>query len=193
MNENRRSALRKELRVRRSELSSEVQRQNAAAVRDHLIGTKILERHGRVACYWATGSELDLKPTIEYLQSKGIEVLLPVISDRDMWFAPYVNQSNMVPNAHGILEPIDSKKSTLSSDDLILVPLVGYTQAGDRLGQGGGYYDRFLKGLSNRLAVGVAHSVQLTHEFTPDERDERLDAVVTENGLQTFSVSLAEI
>lgn len=190
MNENRRSALRKELRVRRSELSSEVQRQNAAAVRDHLIGTKILERHGRVACYWATRGELDLKPTIEYLQSKGIEVLLPVISDRDMWFAPYVNQSNMVPNAHGILEPIDSKKSTLSSDDLILVPLVGYTQAGDRLGQGGGYYDRLLKGLSNRLAVGVAHSVQLTHEFTPDERDEPLDAVVTENGLQAFGGNL---
>ena len=190
MNENRRSALRKELRVRRSELSSEVQRQNAAAVRDHLIGTKILERHERVACYWATRGELDLKPTIDYLQSKGIEVLLPVISDRDMWFAPYVNQSNMVPNAQGILEPIDSKKSTLSSDDLILVPLVGYTQAGDRLGQGGGYYDRLLKGLSNRLAVGVAHSVQLTHEFTPDERDEPLDAVVTENGLQTFGGNL---
>lgn len=192
MNDKRRSALRKELRVRRSGLSSDVQRQNATAVRDHLIATRILERVDRVACYWATRGELDLKPTIQYLQSKRIEVLLPVISDRDMRFAPLVNESNLAPNAYGILEPTDSKKSVLSPNDLILVPLVGYTQTGHRLGQGGGYYDRLLKGLSQRIAIGVAHSIQLTDEFNPQDHDEPLDAVVTENGLQTFGGNLTE-
>ena len=187
MKSNRRPTLRKVLRQRRSNLALEVQQQHATAVRDHLITTGIFEQIGKVACYWAIDGELDLKPTIECLKTRSIEVLLPIVTDRSMWFARFVEGVNMETNQFGILEPKDKTNIGLSNGDLILAPLVGYTSKGHRLGQGGGYYDRFLHQTPEVLVIGVAHAIQQMSEFQPASHDVPLDAIVNEHGVQPFS------
>ena len=62
---------------------------------------------------------------------------------------------------------------------VLLVPLVGFTAKGDRLGQGGGHYDRWLEDREEVTAIGLAWDCQLTENLPVEPHDRRLDAVVT--------------
>ncbi|MEC8834414.1 MAG: 5-formyltetrahydrofolate cyclo-ligase, partial [Pseudomonadota bacterium] len=82
-----------------------------------------------------------------------------------------------------IREPIAT--STIDSNDLgvVLVPLVAFTDQGQRLGRGRGYYDRMFKSSCRPLLIGVAHEIQRARKLTTTESDVLLDGVVSENGL----------
>lgn len=73
--------------------------------------------------------------------------------------------------------------------EVVIVPLVGFDARGFRLGYGGGFYDRTLAGLRARhdvLAVGFAFAAQELPEVPTDQFDQRLDAIVTEQGVRLF-------
>ena len=68
--------------------------------------------------------------------------------------------------------------------DLIVVPGLAFTRTGDRLGQGGGWYDRFLSARSRHaVAIGVGFDLQVVDELPVEEHDVRVDAVVTESSV----------
>lgn len=184
-----RDSLRKALRQKRAALASDVRWQHALAVRDHLVDANVFDSCQQVACYWATKTELSLQPTIEHLSANGIDTLLPIVRDQELMFAPWRAGSRMVANEFGILEPIEEPTTTLGSGALVLVPLVGFSPNGHRLGQGGGYYDRLLGNRPELKAIGIAHAVQKTLELQPLSHDVRLHSVVTEQG---FAVRTAE-
>ena len=75
---------------------------------------------------------------------------------------------------------------------MLVVPLLAFDAHGNRLGYGAGFYDRTLQGLRARrpvVAVGYAFAAQEMAEVPHDEGDERLDVVVTENGVRPFTRS----
>jgi len=96
-----------------------------------------------------------------------------------MHFAP---GAPLARNKFGILEPISGRYCHLTDIDLVLVPLVAFDHAGNRLGMGGGYYDRtFASQLGKKSPVlcGVAHRFQQVADLTPQKWDFPLDFVAT--------------
>ena len=83
-----------------------------------------------------------------------------------------------------MLEPPPAHESVgLDPGDLVLVPGVGFDRAGNRLGRGGGHYDRTFVAGGPRL-VGVCFQLQLVERVPHDSRDRPMDAIVTERGTQ---------
>ena len=122
----------------------------------------------------------------------GCELALPVISESNdhlMTFHSWQAETRLGKNRYGIFEPQDTAAVPVSSLDIILMPLVGYDRFGNRLGMGGGYYDRCLKNLRDQvkpLRTGIAYGLQ---EISPVDKniwDISLHGVVNEHGWFTF-------
>lgn len=103
-------------------------------------------------------------------------------------FAPFEPGCRMRANKFGILEPLCEQKHLLKPRqiDLMLLPLVAFDGTGNRLGMGGGFYDRSLAHLRHRqharkpYLIGLAHECQKTGEISAESWDIPLDAIVTE-------------
>ena len=124
-----------------------------------------------VAGYWATGGELPLNMAIAPLAERGQTFYLPIVTKsggkRRLTFAPWTTGEDVESNDMGIPEPKASEHIVEASKlDLVLVPLLGFDRKGNRLGFGGGYYDRsfeFLHGQqrpAQPLLVGVGYHFQ---------------------------------
>ena len=86
-------------------------------------------------------------------------------------------ESDLAPGPYGILQPDPEAEVLLP--DVLFMPLIGFTTRGDRLGQGGGHYDRWLAAHPGRMAIGLAWDVQLCEDLPREAHDMPLDAVVT--------------
>lgn len=186
--------LRKRLRETRKLLTE--QEQNAAAHRlvRHLLTSPFLRSSRRIACYLPNDGEIDPTPLIERLWAMKRQCFLPVLSrlPRDrLWFAPILPDTPLVLNRFGIPEPAVTARALLRAQelDLILMPLVGFDVSGNRLGMGGGFYDRSLEFLRHRGAwhkprlVGLAHECQRLEALTPEPWDIPLRGIVTDRAI----------
>ncbi|HWU77426.1 MAG TPA: 5-formyltetrahydrofolate cyclo-ligase [Rhodanobacter sp.] len=145
----------------------------------------------RVAGYWATGGELPLNLVIPPLSARGQQFLLPVIGKgRQLRFTPWRPGEEVQPNRYGIPEPTDTSELLEPFQlDLVLVPLLGFDRRGNRLGHGGGYYDRSFAFLNEQvrptepLLVGIGYAFQELPQLDECDWDVPLDFVATEHEL----------
>ena len=186
--------LRRILRARRNALSSEDQRLAAAQLASHLAGTRLFMVSRRIACYLPNDGEIDTNPVIARLWRMRKTCYLPVLSplahDR-LWFAPAKPGMELAPNRFGIPEPVVKARDLVRAQelDLILMPLVGFDDRGNRLGMGGGFYDRSLEFLRHRACwrkphvLGLAYDFQRVNGLAPDAWDIPLQGVVTDRAV----------
>jgi 5-formyltetrahydrofolate cyclo-ligase len=143
---------------------------------------------GYVAGYWAVDGEVPLHALLS--GPRDFVYCLPVLQPgKTLRFAPWRAGDALVQNRHGIPEPDLAAESLLdpAALDVVLLPLLGFDRRGNRLGTGGGYYDRsfaFLRALADgaprpRL-VGIAHALQELPAIAAEAWDVPLDLVVTE-------------
>ena len=136
-----------------------------------------------VALYFPINDELDTEPLAAALVEKGVSIALPVTQGKKkpLLFRRYAPGDVLVPGAYGEQTPDETAETVTPS--IVVAPLLAFTREGDRLGYGGGYYDRTLAALRRDgavLAVGYAYGAQEVDALPPDPLDERLDWVVTE-------------
>ena len=151
-------------------------------------------RAERIAFYLASDGELDPLPLLRSAVAMGKQCLLPVLhplGHRRLWFARWKPGEPLRPNRYGIPEPADRRYTLSGCDlDLVIVPLVAFDQQGNRLGMGGGYYDRTFAPCRNRsrrpLLIGWAHALQEVPELPARPWDIPLDGLVTEQGIRRF-------
>lgn len=144
-----------------------------------------------VAGYWAVDGELPLNLVIPPLATRGQQFLLPMLqADRQLLFAPWQTGEPVEPNRYGIPEPVAPTSRHPPADlELVLVPLLGFDRHGNRIGHGGGYYDRSFAFLQSRerptepLLVGVAYAFQELPHIESASWDVALDFVATEREL----------
>ena len=187
----RRRELRQSLSERRRALPAAARIQAARGVRDSLQQLPDYLTDSHVAGYWAVHGEVPLNLAIAPLESRGQQFLLPVLhGDRTLRFAPWHGGDDIAPNRHGIPEPVRRDELLAPFElDLVLVPLLGFDRAGQRLGYGGGWYDRsfaFLKPLSRPTApllIGIGYAFQELPEIEAQAWDVPLDFVATEHEL----------
>ena len=187
--------LRAHLRAARTGLSPREQRAHAIAAARRILSEPRLRRATRIAFYQAADGELDPASLLALAPKTPRRWYLPVLRPHaagQLWFVRYRPGDPLQPNRFGIPEPVHRGRDLhpLPALDLILMPLVGFDAQCNRLGMGGGYYDRSLAALRHRhrwhqpLLVGLAHECQRLDQLEPRPWDLPLDAVVTERGIQ---------
>jgi len=180
------ASLRAELRALRRALPAASQHRNASAVAARLTAADWLQRSRCVAFYSASDGELDPQPLLADCLRRGTTCLLPVVgAAHTLQWARYSADSVLTANRYGILEPAEPRHcQPLASCDVVVVPLVGFDRNGQRIGMGGGYYDRALATLSAATTtVGLAHSNQEIAKITPQTWDIPLHYIATEREL----------
>ncbi len=183
------------MRAARAQLGAAAQAQASNALFTHALSRHWFATGKHVAAYWAAGSELSLKPLLALLLTRGVFVYLPHIKpDGEMHFLRYHGEVSLALGKHGIFAPVfnaDHLSAAAPSFDLILLPLLAFDAQGHRLGQGGGYYDRYLQTLAaaTPLRVGIAFHFQAVGRVPAEHFDEILHAVITERGIVRFAVA----
>ena len=183
-----RQQIREKYRNKRNMLSPLQQTEAATKLLTTCIESTQLARVNTVACYIANDAEIDPRAIIEYCWQHGKSVLLPVLhpfSKGHLLFVEYHPNSATRKNCYGIEEPIITTENLcpLSNIQLILTPLVAFDAQGNRLGMGGGYYDRTLAPIRRDLLptqlIGLAHNCQQTDILLTDSWDIPLDGIAT--------------
>ena len=131
--------------------------------------------------YYPSNYEIDDLDVLNLLEKKNFKVSLPIIKkDNQMNFCRWSRSDPLRVNKFGIPEPVSSK---IFYPDILLVPLVAYDNNLNRLGYGGGYYDRFIEKLEKTkkiIKIGLAFSFQKISSIPIDQYDKRLDFIITE-------------
>lgn len=178
------AALRKTLRLARNAHANALDPRVRALVlmRPPAALTELLPADATIGLYMAGSGEA---PTIGYARhfhEAGHTIALPWFAARDSamtfraWASPHLD-ALLEPGPFGIAQPLAAAPEI--TPDVLFVPLVGFTARGDRLGQGGGHYDRWLATHAKALAIGLAWDCQLVETLPKEAHDRALFAVVT--------------
>jgi len=141
-----------------------------------------------IAAFWSMADEPALQPLLrQWAQDETLTVSLPVVTapGAPLQFRTWTPDTPMRPGAYGILEP---EGPQAPPPDVVLVPTLGFTRQGDRLGYGGGYYDRTLAALKTSghpfttLGIAWACGDLSGEDYSPAAHDVRLDGVLTDKG-----------
>lgn len=192
-----RSEQRRQLRARRRALSDRERRQLSRALCRQLARQALFRNSERIAVYLPQDGEVETRSLIELCWSLGKQVYLPVLVpylDNRLWFARYHPDSRLVGNRFGIAEPeiVHRQRIAAQALDLVLAPLVGFDRNGNRLGMGGGFYDRSFAFLLGRRhwrkprLVGLAYDFQQLPSLPPQPWDVPLTAVATDAAWHRF-------
>jgi 5-formyltetrahydrofolate cyclo-ligase len=186
----RRKQLRAELRKRRNQLSQWDQQRASRQLLRQLCRLPVFVRSQRLACYFASDGEVSPADVVTRAYSMGKKVYMPVLNPfkqrNNLWFVEHKPGAPLLLNYYGIPEPPAERGSTPAwSLDLVLMPLVGFDRSGQRLGMGGGFYDRTFafrtSSISQRpLLVGLAHHCQEVESLEGAAWDVPLDYIVTD-------------
>jgi 5-formyltetrahydrofolate cyclo-ligase len=173
-------------------------RQKTSAARElarHVLQTRLFQQASRIACFISNDGEIDTEPLIRAAWQADKQIYLPVLASGGaprLRFRPYRHDTAMQHNRYDIPEPAAGALLDGRQFDLVLMPLVAFDAYGNRLGMGGGYYDRtfaHLHQLQHRRPrlLGLAYAFQQVNMLAAQPWDVPLWAVATECGLRYFS------
>lgn len=183
-----RQQIRQAIRERRHALSGEQQQQAALKLLAQVKRLPALERPQTVAIYLAADGEINPQPVIDWLWQQGHQVCLPVLhpfSKGQLLFLAYQPNTLMVHNRYQIAEPklVCANIVPVNQIDVIFTPLVAFDASGQRMGMGGGYYDRtlapWLQHRPNARAIGLAHDCQQVTKLPCESWDVPLKTILT--------------
>ena len=190
--------LRREARERRRALTRPIQSQHSIAATRLLITSPWFRRSRTIGLYLATDGELDLAPFIKAARRFKKHLFLPALRStpgNGLWFVEYRSGDQLIKNRFGISEPDIRKRAPMPlwAIDLILMPLVAFDPDGNRLGMGGGFYDKSLavrqrpSHRSKPILIGMAHECQRVERIPTRSWDIPMDGVITERRRCNFS------
>ncbi len=135
----------------------------------------------KIGGYYPSNYEIDDLEILDVLDKQNFKISLPIIKkNNQMNFYSWSKKDPLKLNKFGIPEPVSSK---ILYPDILLVPLVGYDKNLNRLGYGGGFYDRYIEKIDKIKKVtkiGLAFSYQKIKSVPIDQHDKKLDFIITE-------------
>lgn len=166
-----RNAQDKELQIRYSRL-----------IHDRLL--QIIPKEAeKVFLYASYRNEVDTRFLMDKLYALGYRLALPKVEGKELEFYEIHKKNDLLKNRMGILEPDIGRCKRLEKEGAVLVvPLVAFDEACNRMGYGGGYYDRYLTHYrkNHLMVIGIAFELQFTKDLIYDVYDEALDCIITE-------------
>lgn len=179
---------------RKTQRSALLERRCAASEADHARWSAAIEAQLRqafaldapwvVGFCWPYQAEFDARPFATWLHARGVQTALPVVlaKGQPLEFRAWWPGVAMVPGVYDIPVPLDTE---VLVPDVLLVPPVGIGAAGDRLGYGGGFFDRTLAAIAPPpITIATAFELSRLPTTYPQAHDVLMDLVVTELGVQ---------
>ena len=171
-----------QLRKKISKIRSKFARKKIKVKSETII--KLIEQKSpnkKVGLYYPFGDELSTLELMDQLIKKNFIISLPIINDKfEMYFYRWNLNEPLTINRFGILEPFRGKKIIPST---LIIPMLAFDSNLNRLGYGGGFYDRFIQKIekqSNCVKIGLALSYQKINKVPVDKYDKKMDYIITE-------------
>ena len=180
-----RNQLRQQIRKTRANLTALQQQQAEDSITQQALAL-IEERNAQhIALYVSFDGEISTNKLIKILWAQGKQVYLPVLqpfNPNHLLFLRYLPDTPMLKNKFGIWEPKFNVQNVLPLDelDILFTPLVAFDKQGNRLGMGGGFYDRTLQNWQNSsfIPVGLAHQCQQVEQLPTEAWDVPLHQIL---------------
>jgi 5-formyltetrahydrofolate cyclo-ligase len=174
-------ALRRAVLAERDALPADERSAGSEAIAERFLELPEVADARTVMAFWSFGSEVDTAPLIASLRSRGATVALPRIEGSEAVPVVATTGAAMTESSFGTMEPAEGRVLDVAELDLVVVPGVAFDRTCDRVGYGGGYYDRLL-GMRREgaAAIAVAFALQIVERVPTGAIDRRIDGVVTE-------------
>ncbi len=155
-----------------------------AAMAEHVLRDCLPPAGAIVGGFWPLPGELDMRPLLTQLTTRGYAVALPETppTGQALQFREWLPDDVLIEGRYGTLHTDGPELAP----DFLLVPLLAFDGTGNRLGYGGGFYDRTLAALTNAFRLGCAFSAQEIELVPVGPHDMALHAVATELGVRRF-------
>ena len=142
----------------------------------YLESKTILKEDTKIACYWPIGSEIDTRPSLAALNEYKIIISIASTENNNIIFRHWK------PNEKIEINKLGTKLDTVEIKDqnIIICPLIGFDKNLNRLGRGGGYYDKALQKNNEAIKIGFAYSIQEIKSIPMEEHDIYMDTIITE-------------
>lgn len=173
------NSLRNHILMLRKEMEKQDVEKISNEICKRLLSGEIYKNIQSVFCYSAVKNEVDLTPFIEKAFSDGKTVSLPKVIDKKgtMKFYSINSLYELKKGTYGILEPEMGNEQQWA--DLVLVPGVVFSEKGDRIGQAGGFYDRYLA-QHPMYCAGICYEYQIYKNIPFEKHDIKMDCIISE-------------
>ncbi len=141
----------------------------------------LLEGKENIALYINTNDEVNTLDFVPYFL-ENFKTVSSSITEETMEFYKIDNVKQLTPGFRDILEPLPNTKIEKDEIEVMIIPMLGYDKYCNRMGYGGGYYDRYLEDFKG-IKIGLAFSGQTYPMIPTDKYDVKMDYVVTERGV----------
>lgn len=180
--------LRERMRAQRAGYPPERRAEAAQRVFEGVRRLTAYRRARTVMAYVAARGELSVQAVMEDIWATGKRLALPRCEGPGVMTARSIHSADeLCRGAYGLLEPTAACEAIVPQEiDLVLVPGVAFDRAGGRIGQGGGYYDRFLP-QTRAYRLGICYDFALVEAIESEAHDQRMDALATPSGMIVVS------
>src|SRR5215468_2726143 len=175
------ASLRRRLIAARKQISDSTWNEAGRLIRDHVLEMAEVATAGTIAAYYSAGTEPGTHSLIFALWKRGSYVILPVLlPDGDLDWASYEGPDSLAPGPRGMLQPTEPVRgpATVARADVVLVPALAVDARGQRLGRGGGSYDRALARVGGQVpTIALLYDGELLDRVPAEPHDRPVRAV----------------
>lgn len=184
--------IREEIIDKRNNLILDIKQNYDSLIFEEIINSEIYKKSKKIFTYISFGSEVDTIKLINYSFSNNKEVYVPKTNKqtKDMIALKIHNFNNMSVDKWGIIEPKSVDKANIGTDfDLIIMPGIAFDKQGNRIGYGGGYYDKYISKLNNASnLLALAYDFQIIQDIESESHDIKVDFILTNKGFIKVNV-----
>lgn len=179
--------LRQSIRIQRRSISASDREKFAKKLLSQVKKLANFQNGQKIALYLPNDGEIDTKYIQNFLKNKGFSIYLPILSGKILKFAKV--GKNFRKNQFGIDEPVSTEILNANQLNIVFMPLVGFDQFKNRIGMGGGFYDRTLafkkrqKNFKSPKLYGLAFDCQKVKKLESKSWDIALDAIITPSSI----------
>lgn len=182
-------AIREQFRAKRASLTAEARVEASRRIAARLLELPEVAQAGSVFCYVSLGDEVDTLELLQRWLGMGVAIGVPAMQRGGIMHAAVIRSlGDLKPGMMGILSPPEDAP-VMAGPELCIVPGVAFARDGFRVGQAGGYYDRYLADRPETLTVGLAFACQVLDRVPVEPHDKSVDFIVTES--ETIDVRAA--
>ena len=178
------NVIRKRMKQLRADMTRAERFEKSMRIFEQLITVPEFKRADRIYTYVSMDNEIDTIMLIDYSLSLEKRVFVPRVSGRDMEFYEISDISELSPGYMGIYEPdINGKEPDYSRTGFMCMPGLAFDKSYNRIGYGGGFYDRYLSVENKLYKAALAYEAQLLESIPAQDGDVRPDMIVTEENI----------